>query len=166
MVSRIRSSQCAVHFPVRCSGGTDARRGAQRPLPSALSNPAQGLGPQQGDSEPRGHTVSTSETGYSIRVTPTCKTDNCIDKTAPEWGSSTSQAPAWEGRVTGQVGQVLLPRIRQHNIASFIFGKEGTGKADLGLQRECSPGLCLPLAAGRWALPQAWVGSASPEMPW
>lgn len=36
----------------------------------------------RGTQNPEG-TVSSLETGYSIRVTSTCKTDNCIDKTAP-----------------------------------------------------------------------------------
>lgn len=63
----------------------------------------------RGTQSPEG-TVSSSETGYSIRVTPTCKTETiALTKLPLQWGSSTSQAPAWEGRVTGQAGWVLLP---------------------------------------------------------
>lgn len=104
-------SQCAVHLPVRSSVGTDARPGAQRPLPSAPSNPARGLGSQQGDSEPRGDTVSSSETGYSIRVTPTCKTDNCIDKTAPS-GQFHTSGPCLgrQGHRAGRTGPPSLSK--------------------------------------------------------
>lgn len=61
------------HLPFRCDGGTDARPRAQRPLPSAFSNPRP-KAHSRGTQSP-GDTQSRLETGYSIRVTPTCKTE-------------------------------------------------------------------------------------------
>lgn len=55
-----------------------------------------------------------------------------------------------------------FPEYGSITFASFIFGKgQGLAKLTWELQGERSPGLCLPLAAGCWALPQAWVGSSS-----
>lgn len=63
-------------LPSLLQPGTDARAEA---IPSALSSLAQGPS-LHGSPELRGQSLQL-ETGNSMRVTPTCKTDDCIDKT-------------------------------------------------------------------------------------
>lgn len=65
--------------------------------------------PTTGILRARGHTVSSLETGYSIRVTPTCKTETiALTKRGlphPKWGQFHTSSPCWGKGGTGSWGQ-------------------------------------------------------------
>lgn len=96
--------------------------------------PAQSPNPR-GSPELRGK-VSSLETGNSIRVTPTCKTETiALTRLGfrSHWRQLHFSGPAYGGRL-------LLPRIRQHNICFFqSLVKDRTGKAHLEALSEGSP---------------------------
>lgn len=143
---------CVAYF-LCSSEGTDARPEA---MPSALPSPAQSPSPH-GSPELRGK-VSSLETGNSIRVTPTCKTETiALTRLGfpSYWRQLHFSGPAYGGRL-------LLPRIRQHNICFFqSLVKDRTGEAHLEALSEGSPHVYLVVAGNaRLYLRLEWAHAA------